>query len=447
MSNGANSIHKELRAELENYIKSQYFAKSPILLSAVSEQLDKEGVLYQKPYIESSPAYKSKEEGIRYSKIPDWMKDYFEKLSKAGIGVYPTPFIHQIEALEKATEGKDLFVATGTGSGKTECFMWPLLAKLADEARNSSDTWQMRGVRTIIMYPMNALVSDQVSRLRRLIGDSENKFINIFREICGSNVRRPQFGMYTGRTPYPGLQPNKNQDRRLEKTLRRMSFPTSESEKVFFDQLSKEGKIPAKINMEDFLEGLYESKHIPDDEDAELITRFEMQQFCPDILITNYSMLEYMLLRSKEAKIWSDTKKWLNVDSSNKLLFVIDEAHMYRGSSGGEVAFLIRRLFHKLGISRDRVQFILTTASMPDRNNKDKEAVIKFASELTAADNEWDFSYLTGIRESIQSYQKFKIPFNKYEKVNPDMFEGNEKERLKELRNFWKGLINYCDAH
>lgn len=324
MSNGANSIHKELRAELENYIKSQYFAKSPILLSAVSEQLDKEGVLYQKPYIESSPAYKSKEEGIRYSKIPDWMKDYFEKLSKAGIGVYPTPFIHQIEALEKATEGKDLFVATGTGSGKTECFMWPLLAKLADEARNSSDTWQMRGVRTIIMYPMNALVSDQVSRLRRLIGDSENKFINIFREICGSNVRRPQFGMYTGRTPYPGLQPNKNQDRRLEKTLRRMSFPTSESEKVFFDQLSKEGKIPAKINMEDFLEGLYESKHIPDDEDAELITRFEMQQFCPDILITNYSMLEYMLLRSKEAKIWFDTKKWLNVDSSNKLLFVID---------------------------------------------------------------------------------------------------------------------------
>lgn len=440
MSNGANSVHKELRAELENYIKSQYFAKSPILLSAVSEQLDKEGVLYQKPYIESSPAYKSKEEGIRYSKIPDWMKDYFEKLSKAGIGVYPTPFIHQIEALEKATEGKDLFVATGTGSGKTECFMWPLLAKLADEARNSSDTWQMRGVRTIIMYPMNALVSDQVSRLRRLIGDSENKFINIFREICGSNVRRPQFGMYTGRTPYPGLQPNKNQDRRLEKTLRRMSFPTSESEKVFFDQLSKEGKIPAKINMEDFLEGLYESKHIPDDEDAELITRFEMQQFCPDILITNYSMLEYMLLRPKEAKIWSDTKKWLNVDSSNKLLFVIDEAHMYRGSSGGEVAFLIRRLFHKLGISRDRVQFILTTASMPDRNNKDKEAVIKFASELTAADKELDFSYLTGIRESIQSYQKFKIPFNKYEKVNPDMFEGNEKERLKELRNFWKGL-------
>lgn len=89
------------------------------------------------------------------------------------MGVYPSPFVHQINALEAASAGKDLFVATGTGSGKTECFMWPLLAKLADEARNSKETWQMRGIRTIIMYPMNALVSDQVSRLRRLIGDSE----------------------------------------------------------------------------------------------------------------------------------------------------------------------------------------------------------------------------------------------------------------------------------
>ena len=54
--------------------------------------------------------------------------------------------------------------------------------------------------------------------------------------------------------------------------------------------------------MKSFLEGLHESRHIPNDEDAELITRFEMQQFCPDILITNYSMLEYMLLRPREAK-------------------------------------------------------------------------------------------------------------------------------------------------
>jgi len=68
-----------------------------------------------------------------------------------------------------------------------------------------------------------------------------------------------------------------------------MSFPQSDSEKEFFNQLLKEGKIPAKADMNQFLQGLHESRHIPNDEDAELITRFEMQQFCPDILITNYS--------------------------------------------------------------------------------------------------------------------------------------------------------------
>lgn len=217
MANGANSIHKHLRTELENYIKSQYFGKSPLLLNSVVDNLDTEGLLYQKPFIESSPAYKSTMNGIKQADIPEWLREFFSELAEAGLGVYQAPFNHQITALEKAYQGEDLFVSTGTGSGKTECFMWPLLAKLAVEAHDSPDTWQTRGIRTIIMYPMNALVSDQVSRLRRLIGDTDNHFINIFRGNCGQNVRRPQFGMYTGRTPYPGLEPRTQENHRLEK--------------------------------------------------------------------------------------------------------------------------------------------------------------------------------------------------------------------------------------
>lgn len=216
MANGANFVHKQLRTGLEEYIKSQYFGKSPILLSALSGRLDEEGLLYQKPFIESSPAYVTVQNGMQKAQIDTWMKEYFLELADAGIGVFPSPFTHQIKALEAAVHGKDLFVSTGTGSGKTECFMWPLLAKLADEARNSKDSWAQRGVRTIIMYPMNALVSDQVSRLRRLIGDPEHKFVSIFRNICGQEVRRPQFGMYTGRTPYPGETPKENEDKKLE---------------------------------------------------------------------------------------------------------------------------------------------------------------------------------------------------------------------------------------
>lgn len=417
MANGANGVHLQLREALEDYIKSQYFGKSPILLSAVQNKLDQEGILYQKPYIESSPAYKSELNGIqKSSKLPDWVKAYFDALANADLGVYSSPFCHQVEALEAAFAGKDLFVSTGTGSGKTECFMWPLLAKLAAEARNTPANWSMRGVRTIIMYPMNALVSDQVSRLRRLIGDSEHRFVNVFRETCGEDSRRPQFGMYTGRTPYAGKEPKRSADRSLVATYSEMLNAETDEEKAFLQKLIKDGKFPVKEDFHEFLRKLYDSKHIPDDEDAELVTRFEMQRFCPDILITNYSMLEYMLLRPIESKIWADTQNWLNADSNNKLLFVIDEAHMYRGSAGGEVSFLIRRLFHRLGIDRSRVQFILTTASMPNKNEADRRVIQTFANDLTASDDGHEFHYLAGQQEEIGSgraYRELPLVFDK----------------------------------
>lgn len=440
MSNGANLVHKQLRSELENYIKSQYFGKSPILLSAVSLHLDDESLLYQKPYIESSPAYKSRPDGIQKTDLPDWLKKFMKELSAAGLGVYSAPFVHQIDALQAAFAGRDLFVSTGTGSGKTECFMWPLLAKLANEARNSSNTWESRGVRTVIMYPMNALVSDQVSRLRRLIGDRDNKFVNIFRDICGESVRRPQFGMYTGRTPYPGSEPRASEDKQLVQTLSRMITAQSEHEKEYLEKLNKEGKIPSKSDMDTYLKGVRKGLHIPDPEDAELITRFEMQETCPDILITNYSMLEYMLLRPRDRKIWESTKTWLNEDENNKLLFVIDEAHMYRGSSGGEVALLIRRMFHKLGIGRDRVQFILTTASMPYGTDDEKKAVMTFARELTASDDDAEFVFLRGEREIIDGVQKYDIPISKFNNALISDIEEDESARLSALNSFWSDI-------
>jgi len=441
MTVGANDVHLQLRSALENYIKSQYFGKSPILLSALEGKLDKEGVLYQKPYIESSPAYRSIPDGIRRSEVlPDWLKEFFDNLRDANLGVYAAPFAHQITALEKAFEGNDVFVSTGTGSGKTECFMWPLLAKLADEARNNPTSWNMRGVRTIVMYPMNALVSDQISRLRRLIGDRDRKFVSSFRKACGQDARRPQFGMYTGRTPYAGAEPKRQEDRALVETYASMLNGETEEEQDFLEKLIEDGKFPAKEDMTHFLDKLYDSIHFPDPEDAELITRFEMQNCCPDILITNYSMLEYMLFRPREHQIWQDTKEWLNSDSDNKLLFVIDEAHMYRGSSGGEVALLIRRLLYKLGIDRSRVQFILTTASMPNNDESDIEAVNRFASDLTACDEIHSFCYLTGEREDIKANYTYQIPFSKFKEMNPSDFENNKENRLNALNEFWKGL-------
>ena len=423
-------------------IISQYFGKSQVLQQAVQPIIQKEGVLYRRPYIESSPAYQTVPKGIENAKLPIWMKEYFSELSKADLGVHDAPFRHQVDALEASEAGKDLFVSTGTGSGKTECFLWPILAKLLGEARNTPASWNQRGVRTIIMYPMNALVSDQVSRLRRLIGDRNGSFIHIFRGACPTYVRRPQFGMYTGRTPYPGPKTRTEEDHKLERTLRRMSYPKNETEKQFFNKLSKDGKVPAKADMNAYLCRLHDGRHIPDAEDAELITRFEMQEFCPDILITNYSMLEYMLLRPREAKIWKETREWLHRSKENRLLFVIDEAHMYRGSSGGEVALLIRRLFHKLGVNREKVQFILTTASMPDKDSEDKMAVAAFAERLTASDGMADFCYLTGEREDIHGRMKYDIPSDRFQCVNVDSFEQDDEHKLDALNSFWNGVVN-----
>ena len=77
MPNGANSVHKQLRMELENYIKSQYFGKTPILLSALNNHIDDEGLLYQRPFIESSPAYVTVQNGIEKACLENWMKEYF----------------------------------------------------------------------------------------------------------------------------------------------------------------------------------------------------------------------------------------------------------------------------------------------------------------------------------------------------------------------------------
>ena len=142
MVNGANAVHNKLRKELAKYIKSQYLGKSEILMDALGDRLEEEGVLYKKPYIESSPAYVTVPDGIEKSKLDNWEKVFFKQLSDANLGVFPSPFKHQIQALEAIKEGKDLFVSTGTGSGKTECFMWPLMLKLAKEAKMSADTWK-----------------------------------------------------------------------------------------------------------------------------------------------------------------------------------------------------------------------------------------------------------------------------------------------------------------
>jgi len=430
------TVHRKLRTELTNYIKAQYIRKNTFLLSALENELDKRNVLWQQPYIEMPASYEIFESGIKNLNLPQWVKKFLGELAEHGLGVYQTPYVHQAQALEKAYAGSDLFVSTGTGSGKTECFMWPLIAKLTTEAKEKTYSWNTRGVRAIIMYPMNALVADQIGRLRRIIGTDD--FLHIFRNTTNSEIRRPQFGMYTGRTPYPGSDTNKNSDKDLANSLLHLQKGDSLSEEIYA-KLLQEGRIPAKKDLKQFIDDLQKNQHNTDFDDAELITRFEMQKHCPDILITNYSMLEYMLLRPIEAPIWNTTKEWLNAAPENKLLFVIDEAHMYRGASGGEVALLLRRLMHKLNISRDKIQFILTTASMPYETEADKRSVSLFAQNLTSANTD-EFFYIFGTQRSeLKKSGLNRLDINRFMQWDYSS-QSTDDNLLVNLNKFWQGL-------
>ncbi|MBQ3455148.1 MAG: hypothetical protein IJG36_01805, partial [Synergistaceae bacterium] len=114
-------------------------------------------------------------------------------------------------------------------------------------------------------------------------------------------------------------------------------------------------------------------------------------------------------------------------------------AHMYRGSAGGEVALLIRRFFRRLGITRERVQFILTTASMPAESQQDNDSVMSFARDLTSAERSGTFCYLTGERENISGLERYDINSAVISSCDPKNFE-DENTRLEALNDFWKNI-------
>jgi hypothetical protein len=312
---------------------------------------------------------------------------------------------HQAESFRAfIRDGKDIIVATGTGSGKTECFLVPMLGSLYHEAFSRRESFARPGVRVIILYPMNALVNDQLSRLRLLFGDT-----GVARAIheIGDDCRHPTFGMYTGRTPYPGPRDG-NKDRERVRPL--LEYYINDMDDELRQQLNRLGRFPAKDLVSFYGKHFEVIKHYRSGKkagkeytehhwpkrlhtqpgDRELLTRQEMVKGTgtvpgdsPDILVTNYSMLEYMLMRPFERPIFAQTSNWL-AEEGNQLLLVLDEAHMYRGAKGAEVAFLLRRLQARLGIHErpDKLRVICTSASLGTGADALKN-ICHFAADLT----------------------------------------------------------------
>lgn len=227
--------------------------------------------------------------------------------------------LHQQRALEFAVrDGKSLLVATGTGSGKTETFLYPIAHALLSDPEPEKP-----GVRALLIYPMNALANDQLYyRIAPLFG----------RYLKDHGIT---FGRYTGQV--------KAKTKRNEEENRLFNNPK------LMRVLGNPDQIPANWRL----------------------TREEMLNDPPKVLITNYAMLEHLLLLPRNARLFS----------ANALhTIVLDEIHTYSGAQATEVAFLLRKLKTRLGIEVP-LQVFGTSASLAD--GQDADVKLKtFASSL-----------------------------------------------------------------
>lgn len=390
---------ENLHGSLSDYIEATYHISAPSLIAQRQRLLERDGVIHRVPYLESTPKYQTGDTFGSMIGLPPAAQTLFSRLSSPSDDlprlIYDPPYKHQAESLRhNLIDGKNLVIMTGTGSGKTESFLLPILGKFAQEAQTRPGVFaEHPAMRALIMYPMNALVNDQLGRLRALLGDP--RLVSTFKEWCG---RPPRFARYTSRTPYAGIRTSKKDSSRLQAfdsfyvdVLRRADSDDADEKAQAVELLTAlkdRGKWPAKPDLEawygqkgsawqdrktgDFVRAVT----LPDD--SELLTRHEVQAAPPDLLVTNYSMLEYMLMRPVERPIFDRTREWLADNPDETFLVVLDEAHLYRGAAGAEVGLLLRRLRDRIGVPEERFRVICATASF-----KDAEYAPAFGSQLS----------------------------------------------------------------
>lgn len=445
--------HLRLENTYRQYIRSAFPLRSSVLSLERDEVLQHSGVLSLPPLIETVPVYPSsgltlddisKELGGEFADV----KHLARHLLPPGVELYQ----HQWDSFKQVVlHEKDLIVTTGTGSGKTECFLLPLLAQLAKESsswpaaqqRPSNGKWwsdavlkprisqfshenRTHALRALILYPLNALVEDQLRRLRQTLDSNEvHNWLDIYR---GGN--RFTFGRYTGSTPVSGQETDEKK-KRLAQILKDIDAQYSS----VLEAIKKNTDLSSDVlfHFQSLLGG-------------EMWSRWDMQECPPDILITNYSMLNIMLMRSIEESIFEKTKEWLAEKGHPERVFhlIVDELHSYRGTPGSEVAYIIRLLISRLGldIESPKLRILATTASLDDNQNGRK-----FLREFFGRDR---FAFITGeqvppkkgAHTKLASYQ---AAFEKFAcTVQPDPLESAPDTRLPEcqaaIRDLAQGL-------
>ena len=412
---------ERVKSDLIKYIETAFDINDQSFRDERRQLMEEPGVLCTEPILELVRPYREDQSlmTLNESDLPGMSKagiDRFKSLATCAGGLTKQDwklYTHQTDMLRDALSGKPCVITSGTGSGKTEAFLLPILAQICEESTQWAPIppggtgpgrwWEASGkkkhapyirgkhtravrgesrtpaVRALIVYPMNALVEDQLTRLRSALDGEDARRVLDDDEHFGGN--RIHFGRFTGKTPVPGhpykMDGTQNQSKidQLEDALEEIARNSDEIDKELDDARAADDK--ARISLAEDNRLFFPRV---DSDSAEMLDRWSMHQAPPDILITNFSMLQIMLMRHLHPKernqgqklfekdlademILETTKAWLEEDEGHIFHLVIDELHLNRGSAGTEGAYIIRLLLDRLGLHPDHKQLRILASS------------------------------------------------------------------------------------
>lgn len=434
--------YEDLQKRIKRYIKTAFPTNSPSFEADRADLLDESGVLFQQAYVEPVVGYRHGEplkvgsDCIR--SLPQEAREALVGIANAGIlkdGF--SLYSHQESMIEQALAGKNCVITTGTGSGKTESFLLPVLAEIVREATDPKRGWkdiegswsetrwepanfeplETRGqvvgesrpaaVRALVLYPMNALVEDQLSRLRQAL-DTDEVLGAMDEHLFGNRFR---FGRYTGETPVSGHpvmadgHANGNKRKELSRKFRAAHLEwqgVREKTRDMLRELNDESDESRRSELLKEVGKLNEvASFMPRMERGacEMFHRWEMQASPPDILVTNVSMLSIMMMRHRhpdlngdraDSDIFDQTREWLDADENNVFQLVVDELHLQRGSAGTEVAYLLRLLLRRLGLEpgSKQLRILASSASLEVDPTDASSSGFKYLEEFFGYDPE-----------------------------------------------------------